>query len=225
MAGRPSTFYSQPLADVNAAPGWYYAQGDPTGTQRYWDGVQWKSEPVYPPQAPPPLAPSQQAPAAMTPTPQDGVPWRPQLQQRVVPVERNIWQWWVHVLKKDYANFSGRARRKEYWSFVLVNALILAALFVPLVIIIGVFGEDSAPADVFAVFAGLGMLVLLLGTFIPSIAVGIRRLHDSGKSGWWILLAVIPIVNYVGGIVILVFNLFDGTPQANQYGPDPKGRG
>jgi uncharacterized membrane protein YhaH (DUF805 family) len=117
--------------------------------------------------------------------------------------------WYLGVLKK-YAEFNGRARRKEYWFFILFNLIISCVLSV-----VDVFlGTYSAAA-------GLGILTGLYGlaVLLPGIGVTIRRLHDTGRSGWWILIALVPLV---GWIVLLVFMLLDSQPATNAYGPNPK---
>lgn len=107
--------------------------------------------------------------------------------------------WYMTVLKK-YAEFNGRARRTEFWMFVLINAIIGWALnFVGMMLL----GESGAM---------LGLLYNL-AVLLPSIGVGIRRMHDTNRSGWWILL---PFVN-------IYFWILEGDRGPNQYGPDPKG--
>ncbi|TPE64790.1 DUF805 domain-containing protein [Sandaracinobacter neustonicus] len=129
---------------------------------------------------------------------------------------------------RKYATFSGRARRKEYWLWQLFVALLYTALTIWLVSTLGPIPEtatademmaqmNGAPAAMYPMIA-IGLASLLL--FLPSLAVTVRRIHDSGNSGWWILLGL----TAVGGIVILVFALIDGTPGPNRYGADPKGR-
>lgn len=117
--------------------------------------------------------------------------------------------WYLEVLKK-YAVFKGRARRKEYWFFVLFNVIISFVL----TLIDGMLGTLS-------VESGVGVLgvIYLLAVLLPGIGVSIRRLHDTGRSGWWLLIGLIP---FVGAIVIFVFMLLDSTPGENQYGPNPK---
>ena len=110
----------------------------------------------------------------------------------------------------QYANFSGRARRSEYWYFVLFNFLISFVLG----FIGGLLGEKIG--TVFTVISGLWSLVVL----IPSLAVAWRRLHDIGRSGAYFLLILIPLV---GAILLIVWFCQPGQPGDNQYGPDPKG--
>ena len=116
--------------------------------------------------------------------------------------------WYLEVLKK-YAVFSGRARRKEYWFFVLFNIIIGLAL---------TFIDFST--GLYDVESEIGLLSSLysLAVLVPGIAVTIRRLHDTSRTGWWFLIAFVPII---GVIVLLVFMVFDSTPGDNQYGPNP----
>ena len=118
--------------------------------------------------------------------------------------------WYLMVLK-NYAGFSGRARRKEYWFFVLFNFLItIALLFV------------DGFAGTFNPQTGFGALSAIYGlaVFIPTIAVTVRRLHDTSRTGWWLLIGFIPLI---GAIVLLVFMFLDSTAGTNEYGLDPKG--
>jgi uncharacterized membrane protein YhaH (DUF805 family) len=117
--------------------------------------------------------------------------------------------WYLEVLKK-YADFNGRARRKEYWMFFLFNVIISIALL----IVDGILGTSAVPGTI-----GLLGVVYLLALLIPGIAVAIRRLHDTGRSGWWILIGLVP---FVGGIILIVFLVQDGTPGENQFGKNPK---
>ncbi len=118
--------------------------------------------------------------------------------------------WYLEVLKK-YAVFSGRARRKEYWYFSLFNLLITIVLAV----IDGMTGTLIAEANI-GLLGGIYALAIL----IPFLAVSVRRLHDTDRSGWWLLIALIPLI---GAIVILVFMVQDSKPNENQYGSNPKG--
>ena len=111
--------------------------------------------------------------------------------------------WYLEVLKK-YAVFGGRARRKEYWMFFLFNIIILLVLgFVE-----GLFGSP-----------GIIGILYSLAVLIPCIAVSVRRLHDTGRSGWWLLIGFVPLL---GAIVLLVFMVQDSKPGDNQYGANPK---
>jgi uncharacterized membrane protein YhaH (DUF805 family) len=116
--------------------------------------------------------------------------------------------WYLTVLKK-YAVFDGRARRKEYWFFQLINTLIL-------IVLVAVGGV--APGMSFSP-ARLLIVLYLLAVLLPSLGVTVRRLHDTGRSGWWIFISFVP---FVGGIILLVFTFMDSQPNANQYGPNPK---
>jgi uncharacterized membrane protein YhaH (DUF805 family) len=118
--------------------------------------------------------------------------------------------WYLQVLKK-YFVFEGRARRTEYWMFGLVNLIV----FIVLAVIDHVTGTWHPDAR-----AGLLSGLYLLAVLLPSLGVTVRRLHDTGRSGWWIFIGLVPLI---GTIVLLVFMLLDSTPGANEYGPNPKG--
>lgn len=117
--------------------------------------------------------------------------------------------WYMLALQK-YAVFSGRAQRKEYWYFYLFTVLITLALAI-LDMLIGSFDKVSGVG----VLSGLYSLAVL----IPNLAVTVRRLHDTNRSGWWFLVVLVP---FIGGIVLLVFLVQDSTPGPNQYGANPK---
>ncbi|MEY3018496.1 MAG: hypothetical protein RL336_1631 [Pseudomonadota bacterium] len=117
-------------------------------------------------------------------------------------------QWYLTVLKK-YFEFSGRARRAEYWYFTLFNVIFSIVLGVIDAVIAAGNSSDIG------VLGGLYSLAL----FIPSLAVAVRRLHDTGRSGWWMLMIFIPLI---GVIVLLVFMVMNGEASDNEYGPDPK---
>lgn len=114
-------------------------------------------------------------------------------------------EWYLKVVKENYANFEGRARRSEYWYFVLVNLLISIVLGV----IDYVIGSDIG------IIRGIYSLAVL----VPSIAVAVRRLHDIGKSGWFLFVVLIPIA---GAIWLLVMLCKEGDTGPNEYGADPK---
>ena len=118
--------------------------------------------------------------------------------------------WYLKVLKQ-YADFEGRARRTEYWMYTLVNFFVIITLAL----------LDSLVGISFAEGMPYGYLTLLysLAVFIPSIAVTVRRLHDIGKSGWWYLVGLIPLI---GGIWLLILFVTESMPQENEYGPVPE---
>ncbi len=122
-------------------------------------------------------------------------------------------EWYIKVLK-NYAEFEGRARRKEYWMFTLINFLIMMAIPV----IMGLFFNVDPSNTVGAAFTGI-LGLYSLAVFIPSLAVGVRRLHDTGRSGWWLLVSLVPLI---GVIVLLVFLVQDSQTGSNQYGQNPK---
>lgn len=160
---------------------------------------------------------------------------------------------------KRYADFSGRSRRMEYWMWALFQILLYVGV---MVLAMGLVGGGAAVGDEGGAMAAGGAAMVLMGLYflaqlaflVPSIAVGVRRLHDTNRTGWWLLAPVLPYVLLIfaagaslaspenmaasGGlamvamllvfvlsIVLLVFMLLDGTPGPNKYGPDPKGRG
>ncbi|HEX8058616.1 MAG TPA: DUF805 domain-containing protein [Novosphingobium sp.] len=141
-------------------------------------------------------------------------------------------EWMIMPLKR-YVDFKGRSRRKEFWSWVLLNFIIYAVL---MAVVFGGGGVMSAamadpgnPMAVYkAMFAGPGILLAIWGlaVFIPNIAVVVRRLHDRDMSGWWYLgffvAALIPILNIISGIALLVLMCLEGTRGPNRFGPDPK---
>jgi len=133
-------------------------------------------------------------------------------------------EWAILPLKK-YAVFTGRARPKEYWMFVLFMIIAYFVLtFVDAALGLGGTSEtysDMGPTKIgggFANTGGLLSMLFALGTIIPSIAVGVRRLHDTDRSGWWLLIGLIPLI---GAIVLIVFMASSGTRGENRFGPDP----
>jgi uncharacterized membrane protein YhaH (DUF805 family) len=109
----------------------------------------------------------------------------------------------VRSVLSQYAGFTGRARRSEYWFWYLATVI----AYVVAAIIDNVIGIS------------LFVIIVALAVIVPTIAVGVRRLHDTDKSGWFILIGLIPVI---GTIVLIVFYVTDSGPD-NQYGPNPKG--
>jgi len=120
--------------------------------------------------------------------------------------------YYLQVLKK-YFDFSGRARRQEYWMFTLINFI-----FIILTIILDI-NLGTSFIDVGTLGFGLFYFVYALGVFIPGLAVSIRRLHDIGNSGWMILITLIPIV---GAFWFLILLVTASNPEENLFGPNPK---
>ena len=123
-------------------------------------------------------------------------------------------EWYLKVMRDNYANFSGRARRREYWMYVLVQSIIMIGLM----ILDSVLGLDF---ELQGISLGYGYLYLIgvIVHFIPSLAVLVRRLHDVGKSGWFYFIFLIPII---GIIWLLVLYCTEGQKEDNKWGPDPK---
>lgn len=118
--------------------------------------------------------------------------------------------WYLEALKK-FTEFNGRASRQEYWYFVLFNILISIGL-----------GLVDRITGSFDPLSGVGLLGGIYGLIIllPGLAVSVRRLHDTNRSGWWVLLPFIPIL---GGLIFLYFLVLDSSPDRNNYGESPKG--
>jgi uncharacterized membrane protein YhaH (DUF805 family) len=117
--------------------------------------------------------------------------------------------WYLEALKK-YAVFEGRSRRKEYWFFGFFNAIFSVVLVIADVLF-GTSGGLSSP--------GLLSGLYTLGVFLPALAVLVRRLHDTNRSGWWVLISFLPLI---GILVLLFFSVQEGQPGENQYGISPK---
>ncbi len=117
----------------------------------------------------------------------------------------------IKTVYGKYATFSGRATRSEYWWFALF-ASIVAVLYYALYGYSFIYGSGSGYIFVSVIY-GIFSLVSIL----PSLALMVRRLHDIGKSGWWILIGLVP---FIGGIVLLIFSLMESTGD-NEYGPNP----
>ncbi len=124
--------------------------------------------------------------------------------------------WYMQVMKK-YASFRGRARRAEYWWFTLVNSIIIGALLV-----VGSASNSDGTGGTLANIAGVASIIYVLYTLavlLPSLAVTVRRLHDTDRTGLWLLVSLVPLV---GPIVLLAFLVQEGNLRDNRYGPSPK---
>ncbi|MBO5815262.1 MAG: DUF805 domain-containing protein [Bacteroidales bacterium] len=112
-------------------------------------------------------------------------------------------QYFVDVIRNKYADFNGRARRSEYWYFVLFNFLISMAVG----LVAGLIGFDWLS------------YIYSIALLVPGVAIGVRRLHDIGKSGWWLLISFVPLI---GAIWLIILMVKEGNNGSNAYGPDPK---
>ncbi|HEV2133005.1 MAG TPA: DUF805 domain-containing protein [Terracidiphilus sp.] len=121
-------------------------------------------------------------------------------------------EWYLRVWQR-YAEFTGRSRRMEYWMFTLIHSIII------LVLCLGITGFGILKLPFVGAASGLIAAAYSLAALIPCFAVTVRRLHDTDKSGWWILICLVPVI---GSIALLVMTVLDGTRGANQYGADPK---
>lgn len=119
--------------------------------------------------------------------------------------------WYLKVLK-EYVNFKGRARRKEYWMFILVNFIISLILTVVDNLLIHSLGFPTLGAY------GILTMIYMLGVLLPNLGVLVRRLHDVGKSGYWFFIAFIPLV---GAIILLIFLCTPSQKGENKWGPSP----
>ena len=120
----------------------------------------------------------------------------------------------IRAFFSRYTDFQGRTPRSGYWWVVL---FLVAVSFVMWAVDMVLF-EGIYPQTLLEQGFGPGSILFIAATFIPNLALGFRRLHDTGRSAWWILIGLVPIV---GAIVLLVFYLLPSTPGSNQYGPNP----
>lgn len=118
---------------------------------------------------------------------------------------------------RKYADFQGRARRAEYWLFQLG-----VWIFMICAVAVVRLGGESTLHSLVGVIISIAFSAAIFGLMVPSFAVLVRRLHDTNRSGWWILISFLP---FLGSFILLALTLFDGTPNRNRFGPDPKGRG
>jgi len=116
--------------------------------------------------------------------------------------------WYLAVINK-YVDLSGRARRKEYWMFFVFNIIIS--------FVVALVGGLIGGRDGLLTVSLPGLYTLFI--FLPSLAVTVRRLHDTNRSGWWILISLVP---FFGALILFVFTILDSDPDTNTYGPNPK---
>ena len=135
----------------------------------------------------------------------------------------NLISAYISMFKK-YAKFSGRSRRSEYWFATLAHSIVMLVLgllmIMPLAMDIALYGEPTEVALSIIPFGYFLSFIYSVATLVPYLALTIRRLHDTGRSGWFYLLSLIP---YIGSIVIFVFTVLDSERGINKYGPSPKG--
>lgn len=113
--------------------------------------------------------------------------------------------WYLDVIRR-YADFNGRANRPEFWWYQLINLIIYVAILLVVTVAVG-YSTGRIVASLYS-----------LAVLLPGLGVGIRRLHDTDRSGWWIVIGIIPVI---GAIVLIVFTASAGTPGPNRYGPSP----
>ncbi|MEZ4930068.1 MAG: DUF805 domain-containing protein [Chitinophagales bacterium] len=119
-------------------------------------------------------------------------------------------EWFLKVVRDNYANFNGRARRKEYWMFALFN-MIFAVVAMVLDNVLGIAIDSIGYGPIYGLYT--------LAVLVPGLAVAVRRLHDVSKSGWWLLIAFIPLI---GGLYLIYLMVKDSDPGSNEYGSNPK---
>lgn len=117
---------------------------------------------------------------------------------------------WYLLVWKRFAEFHGRSRRKEYWMFALFSCLICFLLYIPGLVLL----RSGTGLIFFALY-----FIYALAALIPSLACSVRRLHDTGRSAWWLLICLVPLF---GSVTFLVFMVLDSHPETNLYGPNPK---
>lgn len=122
---------------------------------------------------------------------------------------------YLNVLKNNYTNIEGRVSMREFWTFVLVNIAVMFATIIVGGILAGVLGTVGS---IIAGIIAIAYMLFCLGVMVPSVCLAIRRLHDTDKSGWFMLISIIPVI---GGLVLLYFLAQKGTEGANNYGSAP----
>lgn len=135
-----------------------------------------------------------------------------------VPLKSDgLWTYFTQALTKNFAQFHGRARRAEYWGYVLFATIFyVAALLVDVMLSLAFYGTDEYGDPI---ILPILFIVFVLYNILPSLSITIRRLHDRDLSGWMYLISFIP---YIGGLILLVFMILDSKPETNKHGPSPK---
>ena len=232
---------AQPAASTPAA-GWY---ADPSGTggMRWWDGTAWTENvtpptPPAPPAAPvapePPAAPQAAVaayPPAAAPAPAYAAApgYAPAYQAGFVQPRKVGFGEAVKRAFAGWSDYSSRATVAEYWWFVLFEMIIAIPLYILFFIAIGssltTTTDENGVANITSTgLSGIGIVLMLvifvvyLLFFVVGLALAVRRLHDTDKSGWWYLVAFVPF----GSIVLLIFFVMGGTPGPNRWGPVPQ---
>lgn len=120
---------------------------------------------------------------------------------------------WAFLPFKRYADFSGRSRRKEYWSFNLMYSIVYS------IFVFVIYGLDPDFENGLTMVFSFLFLIFALGSLIPALAVFVRRMHDTGRSGWYYFMSLIP---FVGSVILFIYTIEDSQRGENQYGPNPK---
>ena len=129
----------------------------------------------------------------------------------------------VKLFFKNYTNFQGRSRRSEYWWVQLFNFLVLV---IPYALLVSIGGLATGELNAIGIIMGAIMGIYILAIIIPGIALGVRRFHDLGQTGWLVLAftvaGLIPLVGLLASLGNLIWFCFPGTNGPNKYGPDPR---
>lgn len=204
---------------MNQQPGWYHGEGDPSNTERWWDGSKWIGEPqpvkatVASAAAAMATSPGAQS-SEVSPTDFPGAPPAIYSADGKLAKDRSPLDWAMLAFKK-YAQFDGRSSRAEFWWFQAFYMCSVLGLGIPGFMLLDSAG--NALGVLLFILAGL----VILASIIPGLAVTVRRLHDTDRSGAWMLIGMIPIVSYIGGFVLLCFYASEGDAGRNQYGDSP----
>ncbi|MEJ2228568.1 MAG: DUF805 domain-containing protein [Alphaproteobacteria bacterium] len=130
----------------------------------------------------------------------------------------SLWEYFTRAITSKYVDFQGRARRKEYWGFVLFNFIGLCLAFAAGIAVDTVIKTITSYSWDAPIVTSLLTLIYLVGTLLPGLAILARRLHDINLSAWFILLHLLP---YLGGIIVFIMTVLSSYPGRNKYGPSP----